>query len=54
MIQEVVFKKATCIGMDVRYVESGTGYCMTHLVVQAYSISVDSILVENNWKNIMP
>ncbi len=54
MIQEVVFKKATCIGMNVRYVESGTGYCMTHLVVQAYSISVDSILVENNWKNIMP
>jgi hypothetical protein len=54
MIQEVTFKKATCIGMDVRYMESGTGYCMTHLVVQAYSVSVESVLVENNWKNIMP
>ncbi|MBP5424125.1 MAG: type VI secretion system needle protein Hcp [Paludibacteraceae bacterium] len=54
LLQEVCFAKATCIGMDIRYMESGTGYCMTHLVVQAYSISVEDVLVENNWKNIMP
>lgn len=54
LLQEVRFKKATCIEMDIRYMESGTGYCMTHLVVQAYSISVEDVLVENNWKNIKP
>lgn len=54
LVQEVSFKKATCIAMDVRYMESGSGYCVTHLIVQAYSINIDSVLVENSWKNIMP
>ncbi len=54
VMQEVAFKKATCIGMDIRYMESGSGYCMTHLIVQAYSLTVDGVIVENNWKNIKP
>lgn len=54
VVQEVVFKKATCIGMNVNFMQSGTGYCMTQLQIQAYSISIDNFVVENNWKNIMP
>lgn len=52
LIQEISFKKATCIGMNIRYMESGSGYCMTQLQVQAYSITIGGFMVENNWKNI--
>lgn len=52
VVQEIVFEKATCIGMNVRYMESGSGYCMSLLQVQALSITIDNLLVENNWKNV--
>ncbi len=52
LVQEIAFEKATCVSMDIRYIQSGSGYCMTHLIVQARSITVDHITVENTWQNI--
>ncbi len=51
-VQRVFFENAKCVGMDIRYMESGKGYCMTHLVVQCQSLSVGGVSIENSWKNV--
>lgn len=52
IIQKIDFQQATCIRMNMNYMESGSGYCMTQLTVQAKSLTTNNYMVENNWKNV--
>lgn len=54
VVQTIVFMNAKCVGMDVRYMETGNGYCMTNFAVQCQTLTVEESSVDNCWNNVMP
>jgi len=47
-MEKILFKNATCIGMEVEYTQKGTAYTSTRLVIQAEKIVVGSGIDFNN------
>lgn len=50
-MQKVVFENAACVGMSVRYCETGEDYCTTNLTIVAKALQVGEVKMENDWKN---
>ncbi|GAD08315.1 hypothetical protein HQ45_03035 [Porphyromonas crevioricanis] len=51
-LQKISFTTAACIGMDINYSEVGGTYTSTRIILYAKKLIINSIIIENDWKNI--
>ncbi|MBO4531599.1 MAG: type VI secretion system needle protein Hcp [Paludibacteraceae bacterium] len=52
VLLKIVFTKAACVNMDLRYSESGKSYSTTQFTLVAKQMVIGESIVENEWLNI--
>lgn len=48
-LEKIFFEQAACVGLEIDYVQQGTGYIQTKVTLQARKIKVGETTLENRW-----
>lgn len=48
-LEKILFEKATCVDMELTYIQTGKSYIATKLTVQAQTLTFGSESFENQW-----
>ncbi|MBN2742511.1 MAG: type VI secretion system needle protein Hcp [Marinilabiliaceae bacterium] len=51
-LEKVLFESAACTGMEISYMQKGSGFTATKITLQAKKIQVGSTTLENNWVHL--
>lgn len=48
-LEKVFFEQATCVGLEIEYVQNGKNYIQAKVILQARKIRVSETTLENRW-----
>lgn len=48
-LEKVYFEQATCVGLEMEYIQKGKTYIQTKITLQARKIKVGETTLENRW-----
>jgi hypothetical protein len=48
-LEKIIFKHATCVALEINYVQAGKTYINTKLTIQAEKVNIGDFALDNRW-----